>query len=269
MTSTIRNSGADAKQAQAFKYGEVLKWLLRNNFTDKHLVFDLLQLRRSGGYSTIQNMISAGLVGETRVTGCPVPLIFLRPAGLAAAQRLLAVHASRLYVAQVQHDLVAQRVVLDWQRKNPGSLIRSEKQLRSRGFTVGAGIDDSFGKIPDALIHICPTANIQQKQTWAVEVQENEEAKEVAERKLCQYFVAIDRQEIHGLVYVSTRPSVLETIKKIAHTDVRRWSYSRVAKNWEPLLNHSSPTKDWILNERLVFVPRPDLAKPYYQYTVR
>jgi hypothetical protein len=278
MVSPIFNSGAKAHEVAAKKRGEIVRWLLRWDFSDRHVLAELLGLGRSAAYATIAKMVGAGLIGETRVNGCPVPVLHLRDAGLVAAQRLMIdtedetltapVFGSRLNVAHVQHDLLVQRLILDFSRKYPRSLSLSEKQVQTRKLLIGNGQPLSSPKVPDALLILGPS---DAQQTWAIELQETNEDRDIAERKLSQYAEAISREELYGLIYASTSPAIVRRIEQIAEGHVRRWWYNSHHKRWYVHSdNHEAdPITQEILNSRLIFISRPDLSSTYYQFAVR
>ena len=279
MASPVKNSGAAAKEVEAVKRGKVLKWLVKFNFTDRHVTMRLLRLQKSGNYSTIKKMIAAGLIGETRVNGCPVPVLHLKAAGLMAAQKLLAgtadetltapIHPSRINVAHVQHDLLVQRFLLQFSERYPGAAFLSEKQIQARNMTVGKGTTLTAPKVPDAIIYFSSGSDKSEKQAWALEVQETSEEHDFAERKISQYAEAISRRELYGLIYFSTTPSIVNRIEKIARGPVRRWWFNEDHKRWYPDDNEPSPVTRKHLDQLMVFVSQASLASQYYQYCVR
>lgn len=280
MASPVQNSGSASIIVAAEKRGDVLRWLLRFDFSDRHALAEVLRLKRSGAYSTIQKMISAGLLGETRVIGCPVPVIHLRKPGLEAAQRLMAgtedetmtapVHPSKINCGHVQHDLLVQRFVLHLRHINEKPLlVLSEKQIQARHLILGRDEPLTSTKVPDAIVYLHGLNG--DPEPWAVEVQQTSEDHDLAERKLSQYAESINSGEINGLVYVSTTPSITDRIEKIARGPVRRWWYNRQHKHWYPYEYESGedPVTAEMITKQMMFVALPHLEKQYYQYAVR
>lgn len=277
MVSPVKNSGALARLIAARKRGAVVKWLLRWHITDRHVLTQLLGLARSGAYATIKKMIDAGMIAETRINGCPVPVLHLREPGLMAAQRLLVdspdgtmtapIYASRLNTAHVQHDLLVQRFVLDFSSKNPGASILSEQQILARGILIGRDKQLSSPKVPDAIVIVGESGA---RQKWALEIQETTEDRNTAERKMSQYAEAISRNEIYGLIYASTMPAIVSRLERIASGDVNRWWYNADHKRWYVDAHRKDDpiTQDFLQN-RFIFLSRPDLSSHYYQYPVR
>lgn len=253
--SPIRNSGSAARTAAATKRGTVLRWLLRWEIADIHVLGDLLKLQRSGTYATLQKMVSAGYIGRAAVNGCPTPVYHLRQSGLAAAQELTlldgymddatlsaAVYPSRLNLAHVQHDLLVQRYLLAWLQKQRGRSIGylSARQLDHRKFVLGADASTrAGGKIPDALIVWQDTTGKQHRA--AVELQQTAEHPAIVERKLAQYIRAIQHGEVQTVVYASTRRTVLQNMQRIATQGVRRWWYNDTQRQWYPDVDSAAP----------------------------
>ncbi len=120
-------------------------------------------------------------------------------------------------------------------------------------------------KVPDALlIDDLPG----ETRRTAVEVQESPESDSVAERKLSQYFEAIVRGEVYGVVYASTSQARLDQVQRIWHSDLRRWWYNTDQKQWHPSHHGDFQDDDGIKNTRLGLVNVNELATNLYQYAV-
>lgn len=283
----VPNSGAAARQVAAWKRGQVVRWLLRWELSDVHVLGDLLQLSRSGTYATLSGMVRAGYIARAPINGCPTPVYHLRQAGLSAAQQLLlddgysddaklsaAVYPSRLNTAHVQHDLLVQRYVLQWQqRERARSEDRGERcawlssrQLDHRSFLLG--LDEATrrgGKLPDAVLIY--TGETGKQRRVALELQQTAEPDAVIERKLAQYVRAITANEVQGLVYASTRRHVLENIQRVAR-EVRKWWYNPDQRQWYPHEGVGRPLLDQVPANSITWRELEGLDATYYQYAL-
>lgn len=271
----IRNSGADSLIRAAKKRGIVLTHLHAWEFTDAHVVSTLLGLERTGTYTTIKNLIRSGLVSSLRVAGCPTPIIHLTPAGASTVHRLVdsteyaempcVVYPSKLNLSHVQHDLLVQRLMTRAVARSDMRTAISAGQILYANRGIGRGIPLTSVKIPDAiLLEHLPD----ETRRTAIEVQESPESDSVTERKLSQYYDAIVRGEVYGVVYSSTSQARLDQVHRIWHGELRRWWYNSDQRQWHPSHHGEVLYDEAIMNTRLGLKNISDLATGLYQYAV-
>lgn len=272
---TIQNSGAEAHARAAEKRGQVLRHLHAWEFADAQVLGTLLGLRRTGTYSTIKSMIRAGLVASLRVSGCPTPVLHLTPAGASAVHRLIdgteysempaVVYASRLNLSHVQHDLLVQRMTTQIVARSRTRSAISARQIQYSGIGIGNGLPLTTPKIPDALL-IDHLGN--ESRVTAIEVQESPESDTVTERKLSQYFEAIVRGEVFGVIYASTSKARLQQVERIWHGGLRRWWYNAEQKQWHASHHGEALYDEVTMNTRLGLLNIIDLSVSLYQHAI-
>lgn len=271
----IRNSGSGAGIRAAQKRGIVLAHLHAWEFCDAHVVATLLGLERTGTYTTIRSLIRSGLVASLRVCGCPTPIIHLTPAGASVVHRLVdgteyaempcVVYPSKLNLAHVQHDLLVQRMMTRAVTRSDTRTAISARQILYANRGIGRGIPLTSAKIPDAVL----IDHLQDEtRRTAIEVQESPESDGVTERKMSQYFEAIQRGEVYGVVYASTSQARLDQVQRIWHGDLRRWWYNSDQKHWHASHHGEVLFDEEIMSTRLGLTNITALAGGLYQYAV-
>jgi len=268
----IAHRGSKALPRAAEKRGLVLKYIKRWKFTDRTILGHVLKTKATQTYDTVLQMINAGLIQETRINGCPTPLLILTKSGNELAEMLLAgtpdaglpapIFKSDTKHLHASHDLLAQSIVCDWLNKFPDMDVLSDHQCRHREIAICNG-----NKIADALMTLNPMSLAMK---WALEVQQSREDDEITERKLSEYAHAIKRGEIYGVIYASTYPSRLQQLTQIASGPVRSFWYNSNHKRW--YMHHiedSNPFTYESLKARIIFLPIQHLATRYYTYQVR
>lgn len=271
----IKHSGATAHIRAAKKRGIVLAHLHDWEFCDAPTIASLLHLQRTGTYTTIKNLLGSGLVSSLRAGGCPTPILHLTPAGASAVHRLIegtecagmpcVVYPSKLNLAHVQHDLLVQRLVTRIVKRSDTRSAMSARQIQYVGAGIGKGIPLTSVKIPDALLIDEIRGDVRRT---AIEVQESPESDPVTERKLSQYFDAIRRGELHGVMYASTSQARLDQVQRIWHGEIRRWWYNSAQKQWHPSHHGEVHFDEEIMNTRLGLMNIAHLATGLYQYAV-
>lgn len=272
---TIQYSGAAARTRAAKKRGMVLAHLHAWEFTDAFTVGQLLHLKDTGTHTTIKHLFGDGLVSPQRVNGCPTPILHLTPAGASAVHRLVdgteyaqmpcVVYPSKLNLAHVQHDLLVQRLVTRMVTRSETRTALSARQILYASGGIGRGIAQTSVKIPDAIL--IEHRDDKARRT-AIEVQESPESDAVTERKLSQYFEAIQRSEVHGVVYASTSQARLDQVQRIWHGELRRWWYNKEQKQWYPSHHGEVLYDEETMNTRLGLLNIADMATGLYQYAV-
>jgi hypothetical protein len=235
----IKFSGNEALKRAAIKRGIILLHIYFWEFTDAHTIGMLVGLKRTATFTTIQGLIDGGLIASHRVSGCPSAVLHLTPKGASAVQSVMhhdeytglhpVVYPSKLNVAHVQHDLLVQRFVIELAKGREGVQVLSTRQIVHSKKEIGRKRLGSSAKIPDAIL-ILRNANLQK--LFAIEVQESAESDLVTERKLSQYFEAIQNNEVHTVFYVSTSQARLEQVKRVWNGKLRRWWYNPDKKMW-------------------------------------
>lgn len=271
----IRNSGADAKIRAAQKRGAILAHIHAWELTDACTIASLLHLQRTGTYTTIKSMIASGLAASLRVSGCPAPILHLTPAGAASVHRLVdetvyaqmpaVVYPSKLNLAHVQHDLLVQRFVTRLVNRRETRTAISARQIMFSKQEIGRGMPMTSIKVPDAMLFDHLPGEVRRT---AIEIQESPESDAVTERKLSQYFEAIQRGEVHAVVYASTSQARLDQVQRIWHGTLRRWWHNSDQKQWHPSHHGDHFYDEEIMNTRLGLVNVSDLAAGLYQYAV-
>lgn len=271
----IRNSGSEARITAARKRGAILTHLHAWEFADAHVVASLLHLGRTSTYTTIRNLIRSGLVSALRVAGCPTPIIHLTPAGASAVHRLIdgteyaempsVVYPSKLNLSHVQHDLLVQRLATRVVTRSDTCAALSARQIVYANLGIGRGMPLTSVKIPDAILL---DHRPDETRRTAIEVQESPESDAITERKLAQYFEAIQRGEVYGVVYASTSQARLDQVQRIWHGKLRRWWYNSDQRQWHAS-HHGDDLHDaQITGTRLGLANITNLATGLYQYAV-
>lgn len=268
MQSSIKNGGSNAAAKAAENRGQVLRWLLKWRSTDRHIVGEILGLKRSGAFAVVASMVRDGFIGEIRVTGCPVRVLYLREPGLRLAQRLLAgtqdetmtapARPSKIVTNHIAHDLLVQRYALQIERRLGSSAeLLSSYQVAHRRQEIGRSKRVCSGglKLPDALL-------IAAGERIAIEVQETFESRDVAERKLRFYHHAITLSEVDRVIYASTSPGIVAHLKKISEGDLRDWCYERELKAWVAMKGQTFKVGE--LRHRFLFEHIRGLDRCYY-----
>lgn len=271
----IKYSGDEALRRAAIKRGLILRYIKNWEFTDAPVISKLLDLKRTATFTTIQNMIDAGLIASHRVSGCPTAILHLTPAGASAVHQEMhddkyagmqsVVYASKLNVSHVQHDLLVQRYAVNGLRKSDGIEVLSTRQIVYSGMQIGRKRLGASAKIPDALL-VHQLAD--ERRLTAIEVQESAEPDHVAERKLSQYFEAIKNKEVHGVVYASTSEARLEQVNRIWRSKLRRWWYNAEQKKWFPSHHGEVLFDEEIMNTRLITRNITPWSTGLYQHVI-
>lgn len=260
----IKHGGSRSRTRAAQKRGIILRWLLRWNIIDRHIVQELLGCSQSTAYATIQAMTDEGLINQFRARGVPIPVIHLTAAGHETAVSLVAttvdatlpekIYPSRINLKNVQHDLLVQRTVLLYLRQNPSIEVLSAKQMTARNELLCERT-----KMPDALI-------IDGDRRLAIEVQQTYEKGDNFERILSTYAQAIAGGEIYGVAYASTSQSLLDFIEDIGRGHVRHWYYNRGGPRgiWMVAENLDDPMSTEIINDRFFWLCLAEHEQSYY-----
>lgn len=271
----IKFTGSEAYERAARKRGIILRYIKKWEFTDAPVISKLLDLKRTATFTTIQNMIDAGLIASHRVSGCPTAILHLTPAGASAVHQVMqddeyagmhsVVYASKLNVSHVQHDLLVQRFVVNGLRDGDDIEVLSTRQIVYSGMQIGRERLGASAKIPDALlVHQLADG----PRLIAIEVQESAEPDHVAERKLSQYFEAIKNKEVYCVIYASTSEARLEQVNRIWRSKLRRWWYNPEQKKWFPSHHGEVLFDEKIMNNRLLTRNITPWSTGLYQHVI-
>lgn len=271
----IKYSGDEALKRAAIKRGIILRHLHKWEFADAYVIALLLGLKRTATFTTIQNMIDAGLIASHRVSGCPTPILHLTPGGASVLHQAIdgeaysrmhsVVYPSKLNVAHVQHDLLVQRLVIDIEMSNDDTEALSARQIVHSEMQIGRARLGKSAKIPDALLIVDHEDG---QRLTAVEVQESAEPDHVAERKLFQYFEAIANGEVYDVIYASTSMARINQVNRLWRRQLREWWYNPEQKQWFPRNPEKILFDMTITNERMITKNISILTGGLYQHVI-
>ncbi|WP_373090860.1 replication-relaxation family protein [Zhongshania sp.] len=232
-----------AKNRSFEKTDLVLRWLYKWEVSSRHAIQGLLGVGRSATYQTLAKLEKDGLISWFSMPNCCSKIYHLTQHGVTTAREFFVGHKdvylntryypSRINTNHCQHDFLVQHEVLRLKNGHKNARFLSDRQLRLREKFY---LRNNY-KIPDAVVHLGS-----QKKPYQVliEVQESPLSSFKLELMLSLYAEAIRNNEIHGLIFASTKKHILDHARRVINRGIRHFNF--VEGRWHPISTATRPS---------------------------